>query len=72
MVNGKAHVIFIMMIIINVIFIMMINCYFFMMIKVNEWYVASQTQIAGEGQLIRAVMFLKPFAVAQENALLRT
>lgn len=43
-----------------------------MMIKVNEWYVASPTQTAGEGQLIRAVMFLKPFAVAQENALLRT
>lgn len=56
MANGNAH----------------INIIFIIMIKVSEWYVASQTQIAREGQLIRAVAFLKPFARAQENALLRT
>lgn len=56
MANGNAH----------------INIIFIIMIKVSEWYVASQTQIAGKGQLIRAVVFLKPFALAQENALLET
>lgn len=47
-----------------------INVIFVMMIKVNEWYVAFQPQ-AGEGQLIRGVVFLKPFAVPQDNVLLR-
>ena len=35
-------------------------------------YVASQPQIVGEGHLIRGEMFLKPVAVLQNIALVRT
>lgn len=43
-----------------------------MMVKVSRMYALSQPQIAREGYLVRGEMFLKPGAVRQNNALLRT